>query len=153
GPPARAREGGRPRSRGAPASTLLPAAPAGPRRSWLRGVTPDVRDQREIAGPLDGRRQLPLMARARAAQAARQDLAGVGEEPAEGAVILVVDEAHAGLAERAGLLWAAHRLLLVVVVIRGAGALRGELFFRHHRRADLVLVERDEEADDAFVEL
>src|SRR3954463_7122244 len=75
---------------------------------------PRVRQQREVAGALDGVAHLPLMPRAHAAQAAGQDLPMIRDEAAEGALVLVVDEAHARLAERAGFGWAAHGLLLVV---------------------------------------
>src|SRR5256885_16653178 len=50
------------------------------------------------------------MARADAAQAARENLPGIREKAAERAVILVVDEANAGLAKRATLLWSAHAI-------------------------------------------
>ena len=67
-------------------------------------MTPRVRNEREVARALDRGRQLTLMPRAHAAQAARQNLAVIGDEAAEGAIVLVVDEAHAALAE-----WAALR--------------------------------------------
>src|SRR5687768_18369015 len=72
------------------------------------GVTPRVRNEREEAGALDCRRQLPLVAGARSAQPARQDLAVVGDEASERAVVLVVDEADTRLAEGAGFLWSSH---------------------------------------------
>src|SRR5688572_5240789 len=65
----RARMGPRhPSSRGA----------AAPSTAMLGLVAPDVRDDREEARALHGRRQLPLVARADATQPARQDLAVVG---------------------------------------------------------------------------
>src|SRR5919199_6313432 len=120
------------------------------RRSGL--VAADVRDERQVARLLDRRRELPLVARADAAQAARQDLAVVGDEAAERPVVLVVHEPHARLAERAGLLWAAHRLLLVLVVVLAPPARGGDLFLGHRRRAYLVLVERQQVPDDGVVE-
>src|SRR5689334_19573014 len=94
------------------------------------------------------------MARACTTQTARQNLAMVRNESAERAVIFVVDEVHTRLAERAGLLWASHCLLLVLVVILVATTVGGgELFFRHRRSAELVLVESDQVANDALVEL
>src|SRR5688572_9809313 len=93
------------------------------------------------------------MAGADTAQPARKDLPVVGDEAAERPVVLVIDEADPGLAERAGFLWSAHGLLLVVVVI-GIAAPSGRcLFLAHRGRPDLVLVQRDEVADDAIVEL
>ena len=93
------------------------------RRSSASPACPrDVRNEREVARALDRRRQLALVTRADAAQAARQDLAVVGDEAAERAVILVVDEADARLAERAGLWWASHGLFLVLVVVVVAAA-------------------------------
>src|SRR5215211_6453928 len=97
--------------------------------------TPGVGKQREIAGALDRGAQLTLMPRAHAAQAARQDLAVIGDEAAEGALVLVVDEAHAALAEGAGLGWASHRLLLVLVVFFRALFGERKLFLGHRRSA------------------
>src|ERR1041385_7035847 len=53
-------------------------------------VAAHVRDDREVARALDGGRELPLMSRAHAAHPARQDLAVVGDETAERAVVLVI---------------------------------------------------------------
>src|SRR5665213_64194 len=76
------------------------------RASLISGlVPPNVRHERQVARPFDRRRQLTLMAGTDAAQPTRQDLAGVGEKATEGAIILVIDEPHAGLAEWATLLW------------------------------------------------
>src|SRR5215207_2469739 len=58
----------------------------------LRLHPANVGNDRQVAGALDRFLQLPLMACANAAQAARQDLAVVSDEPAERAVIFVVDE-------------------------------------------------------------
>src|SRR5688572_12233434 len=71
----------------------------------------NVRNEREVPRPLDRVGELALVARARAAQATRQDLAVVGDEASEGAIILVVDEMHARLTEGARLLWPAHRVI------------------------------------------
>src|SRR5262245_20963149 len=76
--------------------------------------TSRVRQEREIARALDRGAQLTLVPRAHAAQAAGQDLSVVGDEAAEGALVLVVDETDAALAEWAGLGWASHGLLLVL---------------------------------------
>lgn len=120
----------------------------------LRGVSLQIRNDREVTGALDRSRKLALVARAGSAEAARKNLALVGDEAAEGAVILVIDPAYASFAERAALLWSSHcRLILVVVVIVTPRCLHGELFFTHRRSADFVLVQRDEVADDAIVEL
>src|SRR5688572_22883908 len=69
---------------------------AGARPSAMLGlvVALDVRNQSEIACPFDCRRQLPLMARAHAAQPARQNLAVVGDEAAKRTVVLVVHVAN-----------------------------------------------------------
>src|SRR5947207_1825401 len=94
------------------------------------------------------------MSRAGTAQPARQNLAVVGDEAAERAVILVVDKVHARFAERTGFLGSSHGLLLVLVVIRLTTTVGlGELFFRHRRSTELVLVECDEVTDDTVVEL
>src|SRR3989442_9085132 len=68
----------------------------------LRGVTLDVRDQRELPRALDGRRQLPLMTRAHSREPARQNLAALGKEPATRPVILLVEHPRAGFAHGAG---------------------------------------------------
>src|SRR5437868_4736505 len=68
----------------------------------------DVGNDREIPRALDRGRQLALMPRAHAAQAARENLAMVRDKAAERAIIFVVDEVHARLAERTGLLWPSH---------------------------------------------
>src|SRR5687767_6517834 len=116
-------------------------------------VALQIRNYCEIARALDGGRQLSLMTRTRSAQPARQNLSLVGDEPAKRPVVLVVDPAHASVAERAALLWSSHcRLILVVVVIVTARCLRSELFLTHRRRTDFVLVQRDEIANDAVVE-
>src|SRR4051812_2011867 len=115
--------------------------------------TPRVRQQREIARALDRGAQLTLMPRAHAAQAAREDLPVVGDEASEGALVLVVDEAHTGLTEWASLRWASHRLLLVVVVVFAALLRQRELFLAHRRSADFMLVDREQIADHGGVEL
>src|SRR6185437_4636621 len=79
-----------------------------PGRSLLRLHPADVRDDRQVSRALDRGRQLTLVTRADAAQAARQNLAVVGDESAERAVVFVVDETNARLAEWTGLLWATH---------------------------------------------
>ena len=116
--------------------------------------TARVGNDREIASALDRGRQLALMPRAGAAQATRQNLAVIRDEAAEHAVVLVIDEMHARLAEGTGFLGSSHGLLLVLVVVLLATTVGGgELFFRHRRSTELVLVESDQVADDALVEL
>src|SRR5258705_137141 len=106
---------------------------------------PCIRDQRQIAGALYRGAQLTLMPRAHAAQTAGQDLSVIGDEAAERALVLVVDEADARLAERAGFRWAAHGLLLVVVVVIATLLREGDLLFVLRRRAVFVLDAGDEE--------
>lgn len=120
----------------------------------LRGVSLQERDDREIASPLDGGGQLALMARAGSAEPARKDFPLIGYEPSEGSIVLVIDPAYAPFAERAAFLRSSHfRLILVIVVIVAARCLCSELFFAHRRGTDFVLVQRDQIADDATVEL
>src|SRR5487761_1926577 len=111
----------------------------------------DVRDQRQIARPLDRRGELALMPRARAAQAAGKNLPVIGDETAQRPVVLVVDEPHAAFAERTGLVLAAHGLILVVVVVMPAGR-GGNLFLAHRRGARVVLVQRQQVAHHAVVQ-
>src|SRR5688500_5597108 len=54
-----------------------------------------VRQQGEIARPLDRRRQLPLIRRTRARNAARDDLAGLRDVSLQRHEIFVVDLLHA----------------------------------------------------------
>src|SRR4051812_29973004 len=90
-------------------------------RPLLSGlVTADVRNDGEVPCALHRRRQLTLMTGADAAQPARQNLAVVGDETAKGAVILVVDEPNARLAEWAGFLGSSHGLVLVLIVFVAA---------------------------------
>src|SRR5215217_4867549 len=63
----------------------------------------DVRQQRELARPLDRRRDLVLVPAARARDPARPDLAAVGDELPQGGDVLVVDELHLVAAVLAGL--------------------------------------------------
>jgi len=121
----------------------------------LRGVSLQIGNDREITRTLDCRRKLALMTRAGSAQSARQNLSLIGNEATESAIILVVDPAHAAFAERTAFLWSSHcRLILVVVVIVTASrSLHRELFLTHCRSTHFVLVQRDEVADDAVVEL
>lgn len=120
----------------------------------LRGVSLEIRDDREVTGTLDGGGQLTLMTRAGSAQAAGENLALIRDETAEGAIVLVVDPAYASFAERAALLWSSHcGLILVVVVIVTARCLCSKLLFAHRWGADFMLVQRDQIADDAIVEL
>src|SRR4051812_35310364 len=127
---------------------------AGPAASDILALqTLRVRDQRQVARALDRDAQLTLMAGAHAAEAAGQDLPVIGDEAAEGALVLVVDEADARLAEWAGLRWAAHGLLLVLVVVVAALLGERELLFGHRRGADFVLEDGDQVANHAVVQL
>jgi hypothetical protein len=66
-------------------------------------ITPrHVRHEREMPGPLDRRRELALVARAVAGDAARHDLSALGDERAEELRVLVVDADRLVGAEAAG---------------------------------------------------
>src|SRR5690606_20133951 len=65
--------------------------PPGREAAFLHVVVVGVRDQREEACTLDRERQLALVARLGAGDAARHDLAVLGEVLAQGVEILVVD--------------------------------------------------------------
>src|SRR6266571_8958863 len=62
------------------------------------GVPLDVGNQRELACALDRGGELALVPRAHPRQPARQNLAALGQEAAQGAVVLVVEHADPGLA-------------------------------------------------------
>src|SRR5207245_3095728 len=66
-------------------------------------VSLDVGQQRQLARPLDRGRELSLVPRAHSRQPARENLAALGQEPAERAVVLVVEHPQAGLAHGTGL--------------------------------------------------
>src|SRR5690554_286686 len=74
-----------------PAGLRGHAVPAGTGGARSDVVVVGVRDQREVAGALDRGRQLALVARLRAGDAARHDLAVLGEVLAQGVEILVID--------------------------------------------------------------
>src|SRR6476469_3179174 len=74
----------------------------------LCGVSPQIRNEREIARTLDRRGQLTLMTRAGSAQAAGKDLPLISDESAERSVVLVVDPSHAAFAEWTAFLWSSH---------------------------------------------
>src|ERR687896_1398347 len=98
-----------PRERRRVAPTLARAAPARGRRPCSGLVVAlDVRNQCEIARPLDCRGELPLVPRTHAAQPTGKDLSVIGNEAAQRAVIFVVHVANARFAEWAGLLRSAH---------------------------------------------
>src|SRR5688572_21683845 len=63
----------------------------------------DVREQRQLAGALDGRGDLILMPAARAGDPPRADLPAVGDELPQRGDVLVVDELDLVAAVRAGL--------------------------------------------------
>src|SRR5262245_50551545 len=77
-----------------------------------------VRQQRQLAGALDGGRDLVLMTTAGARDAARADLAALGDEAAQARHVLVVDELDLVLAVRAGLATPAARAALLVPATR-----------------------------------
>src|SRR6266513_118861 len=81
--------------------------PAGKPRTLGR-VPLDIRNQRQLAGPLDGGGQLPLVARAHAGQPAGKNLAALGEKASQRPVILVIEHAGAGLAHGTGLRRTSH---------------------------------------------
>src|SRR5215212_8272778 len=95
------------------------------------------------------------MTRTRSAQPAGKNLSLVRDKAAKSAIILVVDPAHASFAERAAFLWSSHfqLILVVVVIVATSRCLHCQLFFAHRRSADFVLVQSDEIANDAIVEL
>jgi len=76
--------------------------------AMLRGVSSQIRNQREIASALDCRRELSLMSRAGSAQSTRKNLSLIGDESSERSVILVIDPAHASFAEGTAFLWSSH---------------------------------------------
>src|SRR6266704_240048 len=76
--------------------------------SCLCCVTLDVRNQGELPRALDRRRELPLVPRTHSRQPAGQNLAALGEEAAQGPVVLVVEHTRAGFAHGAGLGGTSH---------------------------------------------
>src|SRR5207245_9795130 len=97
---------------GAPRTAAPGSSPAPRRRTAGRrppgasasaDVPFDVGQQGKLARALDRGRELTLVPRAHPRQAARQDLAALGKKAAQGAIVLVVEHAHPGLAHRAGL--------------------------------------------------
>src|SRR6185503_11099834 len=83
-------------------------APSPPDEARSADETLDVRQQGELSGTLDGGAQLPLVPRAGAGQPARQNLAALGQEPGQRALVLEVHHPHAALADGTGLLRAPH---------------------------------------------
>src|SRR5438874_13067292 len=71
-------------------------------RDWSSDVCSsdllDVGNQRELSCALDRGGELALVPRAHPRQPARQNLAALGQEAAQGAVVLVVEHADPGLA-------------------------------------------------------
>src|SRR5919108_551369 len=95
----------------------------------------DVRQQRHLAGPLDGDGDLALMPAAGAGDPARADLALLGDVAPELVVVLVVDLVDLLLAEVARALTAGRRhrrapasaLLLLLSVAPRHGGLEGDV--------------------------
>src|SRR4051812_7557637 len=81
-------------------STSLPVAVAA---ALVAAVGADVRQQGQLARTLDGRRDLVLVAAARARDAPGADLAAIRDELAQGRDVLVVDELNLVAAVLAGL--------------------------------------------------
>src|SRR5919197_598795 len=116
----------------------LLARPHGALRALLARVA-DVRQQRELARTLDGRRELVLVPTAGAADAPRTELAALGDEAPQRADVLVVDLLDLVLAVRAGLATAAAGpALLVAPARRLACALLGH-FWEFLRQASLTV--------------
>jgi hypothetical protein len=84
-----------------------------------------VGEQRELAGALDRARDLALVAAAGAGDAARADLAALGDEPAQGADVLVVDLVDLVAAVRAGLAPGGPGAALILAPARAWLALLG----------------------------
>src|SRR3954465_3574511 len=118
----------------APAATALVA---------LLAVVAHVRQQRDLAGPLDGSGDLVLVPAARNRDAPPPDLAAVGDVLAERADVLVVDLVDLVPAEAAGLAATGPRTALLVSPARRPAALlrhcledlAEEVVPREHRRA------------------
>src|SRR5262245_13153754 len=97
----------------------------------------DVRNQRDLACALDRRLQLPLVHRAGARDAARQDLAALGDERPQELDVLVVDVVDLVRAELADLAAAEQRaalplrLVAGLLVVLAAAAARSFLSERH----------------------
>ena len=110
-----------------PDGHVRPAGGGGRGRSGAAVVTPAsgsevlrrVRQERDVAGPLEGDGQLALVAGAGAGLAARLDLGPLGQVAAEAVDLLVVDLDGLVGAERADL--AAAAIAVVVVALLGAG--------------------------------
>src|SRR5690349_3667925 len=98
----------------------LPVAVAA---ALVAAVGPHVREQRQLARPLDGGRDLVLVPAAGARDAARADLAAVRDELAQRGDVLVVDELHLVAAVRAGLAAAAAGPALPITPARRPAAL------------------------------
>src|SRR5829696_3962886 len=81
-------------------------------------VVADVGQQRDLAGALDGRGDLVLMATAGARDAARADLAAIGHVLLEGRDVLVVDLVDLVAAVAAGLAPAGTGAALLVTPAR-----------------------------------
>src|SRR5215212_6252429 len=103
---------------GLPVAVAIAVAPA-----LVAAVSADVREQRELAGALDGRGDLVLVPAARARDAARADLAAVRDELAQRRDVLVVDELHLVTAVLARLAAAAAGPSLPVTPARRPAAL------------------------------
>src|SRR2546429_8139342 len=82
-------------------ATVPTTRPQGRRTS--AAVSLDVGQERELPRALDRGRELALVPRAHARQAARQDLAALGQEAPQRALVLIVEHAHARLAYGTGL--------------------------------------------------
>src|SRR5690606_14276703 len=108
-----------------------------------------VRKQRQVARTLHCRADLPLMPRAHLGHPTRQELALLGHQAAQRALILVVHVPDARLTERAVLCWTSHDLVLLLVVVLVTRSTRGD----RHWRGRLTLVQHYQIAEQLLVEL
>src|SRR5262245_55556096 len=83
-----------------------------------------VRQQREVTRALDRRRELALVERLRAGDAARDELAGLGDVLLERGQILVVDLLHAFGRETAELATARERAVATAATTAGTTTTR-----------------------------
>src|SRR4051794_23571188 len=84
-------------------AALGPLGPLGRAAAQGGRLVGRIGEQRELAGALDRAGDLALVATAGAGDAARADLAALGDEPAQRADVLVVDLGDLVAAVRAGL--------------------------------------------------
>ena len=109
------------------------AAPAPPGACERQPTKPLMYGSRaSCARPLDGGAELPLVPGAGAGQPARQDLAALGQEPGQRALVLVVHDPHAASRRWRRSSAGASFVVLLVALARGRPAPAGRL--RSRRR-------------------